>query len=116
MNVPIASNAMSQSVVDEQPPPGSDVAPRHDGGAGDPLCAQCGDPFKPAPRHEGRQKFGDVACRNAWHEARRGHGIACRVSSVRALKGGRISITVRVDAEERDRAVQLEPGKLVEVL
>jgi hypothetical protein len=93
----IDSNALTQALLDEQEPPATVVAPNHDGGPGDPLCAHCAWPFKESARHKGRQKFGSVECRNAWHEARRGHGMAGRVSSVRILKRGCVSVTIRFD-------------------
>ena len=87
----------------------------HGGSDGDPLCAFCSFPFKPARRCEGRQKFGSEACRNAYHAARAGHGMRARISSVRLLKRGETSITLRVPSVERERAVQFEPGREVEL-
>lgn len=37
------------------------------------------------------------------------------VSSVRMLKRGGVSVTLRFAMDERDRAAQLEPGKIVEI-
>jgi hypothetical protein len=38
-----------------------------------------------------------------------------KVSSVRMLRRGGVSVTIRFDLTERDRVAQLEPGRVVEV-
>lgn len=75
-------------------------------------CGYCLTPFKPT---KSWQIFCSSACRTEGNARRAAEGIRGTVSSVRALRRGGVSVTLRFTAIERDRVLKLEPGKLVGV-
>lgn len=38
------------------------------------ICEQCGDPFEPAPKARGRQRFCRTPCRQKWHQVNNPRG------------------------------------------
>lgn len=78
-------------------------------------CAYCFRAFVPSGRQRKRQRFCQQVCRTEYHAARIGQGIRGVVSSVRIMKRGSVSVVLRFGLDERDRALKLEPGKVVGV-
>lgn len=77
------------------------------------VCAcGCGSTFAPSKPW---QRFATARCRADFHARRADQGMRGVVSSVRMLKRGGVSVTLRFAMDERDRAAQLEPGKIVEI-
>lgn len=76
------------------------------------ACRRCGAEFVP---HKPWATFCSKSCRNAWHAADDG-GLRGVVSSVRVMRRGVVSVVVRFGIEDRDRAVALDPGAVLEVL
>lgn len=93
----------------------TDVSAMHaNPSSGEIVCAcGCGRGFTP---RKPWQRFYSTKCRNDWNAKARESGLRGVVSSVRMLRRGGVSITLRFTATERDRASQFEPGKVIEVL
>ena len=75
-------------------------------------CSQCQTPFKPTRPH---QVFCSKQCRSDHHNAFDG-GLRGVVSSVRVMRRGSVSVVLRFGIEDRERALKLEPGKLLDVV
>lgn len=75
-------------------------------------CAYCLAPFTPRRKWA---KYCGTACRNEANARKVSTGVQGVVSSVRCLRRGGVSVTLRFTAIERDRALKLEPGKVVAV-
>lgn len=75
-----------------------------------PLCRVRFAPRKPW------QRFHSTECRHAFHRTQTDGGLRGTVKSVRLLKRGEVSITLRFGIEEREEALRMEPGKLAEIL
>jgi hypothetical protein len=78
-------------------------------------CDYCLQPFAPQGRQRKRQRFCSVPCRNEYHAQRIGQGMRGVVSSVRIMRRGSVSVVLRFGLDERERALKLEPGKVVAV-
>lgn len=78
-------------------------------------CDYCLQPFAPQGRQRRRMRFCSSTCRTEFHAQRIGHGIRGVVSSVRIMRRGSVSVVLRFGLDERDRALKLEPGKVVAV-
>jgi hypothetical protein len=79
-------------------------------------CANpsCGVSFEPKRKD---QRYCGAKCRQQYNAMRVGDGaLRGAVSRVSLLKGGEVSIVLRFAAMDRDNALQVEPGRLVEVL
>lgn len=74
-----------------------------------PGCQKPFTPIKPWQRYCSR------ACRSAAHNACDG-GMRGMVSSVRVMRRGQVSVVLRFSLDERDRALQIEPGHVLEVV
>lgn len=79
--------------------------------ATDASCVRCGRSFAPVKRW---QRFCGRACRQAFHEAEDG-GLRAVVSSVRVMKRGTVSVTLHFDPLDRDAALGIDPGAVVEI-
>lgn len=75
-------------------------------------CQHCQKPFTPMKRWA---RFCSKSCRIAFHNACDG-GLRASVSSVRILARGQVSVVLRFALDERDRALQFEPGTVLEVV
>lgn len=78
---------------------------------GNALCACCGRSFN---ARRAWHRFCSRTCRMANHEAK-GDTLRAVVSSVRIMRRGAVSVVIRFGLEDRDRALKLEPGKVVEI-
>jgi hypothetical protein len=76
------------------------------------VC-QCGVAFT---ARKPWQRFHSLACKRTFHATRNEHGLRGKVNSVSILKRGVVSVVLRFDLEDRDRAQQLTPGTVLEVL
>jgi hypothetical protein len=83
-----------------------------DSGAETRLCP-CGVEFV---ARKPWQRFHAAACRRSFHAVRTEHGLRAKVSSVKILKCGVVSVVLRFDVEDRGRAQQLTPGAGIQVL
>lgn len=81
--------------------------------AGSIPCGYCLQPFTPAKPWA---KYCSTACRTGGNARRAAEGVRARVSSTRVLKGGGVSVVLHFPQAERERALKLEPGKLVGVM
>jgi hypothetical protein len=79
------------------------------------VCDYCLAPFAATGRQRKRQRFCSSTCRTEFHAQRIGQGIRGVVSSVRIMRRGSVSVVLRFGLDERDRALKLEPGKVVAV-
>lgn len=76
------------------------------------ICPQCSTPFEPTRPH---QRFHHPKCRQAYHASGDG-GLRGAVTSVRILARGQVSVVVRFAPIDRDNALSLTPGAVVEVV
>ena len=76
------------------------------------LCTHCQKPFTPMKRWA---RFCSKPCRVAFHNACDG-GLRGLVSSVRVMRRGQVSVVIRFALDDRDRALQFEPGHILEVV
>lgn len=74
-------------------------------------CLQCTTLFTPRRAH---QKFCHTKCRQAFHTAGDG-GLYGKVSRVTLLKSGGVNLTLRFDPIDRENALSLIRGGLVDV-
>lgn len=80
--------------------------------AGSIPCGYCLAPFTPK---KSWQLYCSAACRTEHNVKKAAEGLRAKVSSVRCLRRGGVSVTIQFSAIERDRALKLEPGILVGV-
>lgn len=78
----------------------------------DASCAACGAPFR---RAKNWQRFCSPKCRAAYHVSGDG-GLRGVVSKVSVMRRGVVSVVLRFDLTERDRAGALTPGDVIEVV
>lgn len=92
-----------------------DNAPMHRDATEDTIPCECGCGVRFVQR-KSWQRFATAKCRADWNAKRAESAPRGVVSSVRMLRRGGVSITMRFSLEERDRVSKLEPGKVVELL
>lgn len=65
------------------------------------------------PREGQRFCRNENKCRNAWHKHnnKATSGVRGKIRSIRTVKGGETSVTVRLPAAEHGRAVNLKQGQ-----
>lgn len=73
------------------------------------ACAYCLTPFSP---RRSWARFCSTACRNEAAAKQLQTGMRGVVSSVRCLRRGGVSVTLRFTAIERERVLRLEPGDI----
>lgn len=77
-------------------------------------CRHCERDFSP---RRPDQVYCGSKCRQAFNAARRGDGaLRAAVSSVRVLRRGDVSVVIRFRPIDRDNALQIAPGQLLEVI
>jgi hypothetical protein len=79
--------------------------------AAERLRRQCGKAFTP---RKPWAVFCGPKCRTTWHEQDDG-ALRAVVSSVRLTKRGGVSMIVRFDPMDRDAALGIDPGAVVEI-
>jgi hypothetical protein len=70
-------------------------------------CEYCADPFTP---RRSWARYCSTACRNEAAAKKLQTGMRGIVSSVRCLRRGGVSVTLRFTAIERERVLRLSPG------
>jgi hypothetical protein len=100
---------ISSSMHCEAAPAVACVAPEPDTSR---ECAWCLTRFLPK---RSWARFCSTPCRNEAAAKKAASGMRGIVSTVRIMRRGSISVTLRFGLDERDRALKLEPGVLVGV-
>lgn len=78
------------------------------------ICAGCQREFEPK---RSDQKYHSPKCRQDHYAANLGDGaLRGAVSRVSLLKGGKVSVVLTFLPIDRDNALQVMPGSMVEVL
>lgn len=76
-----------------------------------PACGVLFEPKRPD------QRYHNPKCRQQFNAMRTGDGaLRGAVSRVSMLKGGEVSVVLRFAAMDRENALQVVPGQLVEVI
>lgn len=103
--------AAAAVMVGPTPPPNALPATRAPA-EGERACDFCRDPFVPRRPH---QRFCSTACRQGFH-AQGDHGLRGAVVSNRILRRGKVSMVIQFGIEDREAALAIVPGDVVEVV